>query len=56
MPTDGYAWPGVAARGLSNESARSSIGEFGCRYCYARPTDEYLGHAEPEEFEESIYM
>jgi DNA repair photolyase len=30
--------------------------EFGCRYCYARPTHEYLGHAEPEEFEERIYI
>jgi DNA repair photolyase len=30
--------------------------EFGCRYCYARPTHEYLGHAEPEEFEERIYV
>ena len=30
--------------------------EFGCRYCYARPTHEYLGHAEPEEFEEHVYV
>ena len=30
--------------------------ELGCRYCYARPTHEYLGHAEPEEFEERIYV
>lgn len=30
--------------------------EFGCRYCYARPTHEYLGHADPEEFEERIYV
>ena len=30
--------------------------EFGCRYCYARPTHEYLGHANPEEFEERIYV
>ena len=30
--------------------------EFGCRYCYARPTHEYLGHAEPEQFEERIYV
>ena len=30
--------------------------EFGCRYCYARPTHEYLGHAEPEEFEDRIYV
>jgi len=30
--------------------------EFGCRYCYARPTHEYLGHSEPEEFEDRIYV
>src|SRR5262245_52229499 len=30
--------------------------ELGCRYCYARPTHEYLGHCEPEEFEERIYV
>jgi len=30
--------------------------EFGCRYCYARPTHEYLGHADPEEFEQRIYV
>ncbi|HET7876498.1 MAG TPA: radical SAM protein [Methylomirabilota bacterium] len=30
--------------------------EFGCRYCYARPTHEYLGHADPREFEERIYV
>jgi DNA repair photolyase len=30
--------------------------EFGCRYCYARPTHEYLGHCAPEEFEEHIYV
>ncbi|HEU4439747.1 MAG TPA: radical SAM protein [Methylomirabilota bacterium] len=30
--------------------------EVGCRYCYARPTHEYLGHADPEEFEERIYV
>jgi DNA repair photolyase len=30
--------------------------EFGCRYCYARPTHEYLGHGDPEEFEERIYV
>ena len=30
--------------------------EFGCRYCYARPTHEYLGHADPEEFEDRIYV
>ena len=26
--------------------------EVGCRYCYARSTHEYLGHADPREFEE----
>src|SRR4029434_265308 len=30
--------------------------EVGCRYCYARPTHEYLGHGDPEEFEERIYV
>jgi DNA repair photolyase len=30
--------------------------ELGCRYCYARPTHEYLGHSEPEEFEKRIYV
>jgi DNA repair photolyase len=30
--------------------------EFGCRYCYARPTHEYLGHCDPVEFEERIYV
>lgn len=30
--------------------------ELGCRYCYARPTHEYLGHCEPAEFEERIYV
>ena len=30
--------------------------EFGCRYCYARPTHEYLGHDRPEEFEDRIYV
>ncbi|PWU22687.1 MAG: radical SAM protein, partial [Candidatus Rokuibacteriota bacterium] len=30
--------------------------EFGCRYCYARTTHEYLGHCEPEDFEERIYV
>jgi DNA repair photolyase len=30
--------------------------EFGCRYCYARPTHEYLGHSRPEEFEDRIYV
>ena len=30
--------------------------ELGCRYCYARPTHEYLGHTQPEEFEDRIYV
>ncbi|SRR5581483_480327 len=30
--------------------------EIGCRYCYARPTHEYLGHADPADFEERIYV
>ncbi len=30
--------------------------EFGCRYCYARPTHEYLGHCDPVEFEDRIYV
>ncbi|HEY7249213.1 MAG TPA: radical SAM protein [Methylomirabilota bacterium] len=30
--------------------------EVGCRYCYARPTHEFLGHGDPEEFEERIYV
>ncbi len=30
--------------------------ELGCRYCYARSTHEYLGHGDPEEFEERIYV
>lgn len=30
--------------------------EFGCRYCYARPTHGYLGHADPDEFEQRIYV
>ena len=30
--------------------------EIGCRYCYARPTHEYLGHADPMDFEEVIYV
>jgi DNA repair photolyase len=30
--------------------------EFGCRYCFARPTHEYLGHAQPAEFEQRIYV
>ncbi len=30
--------------------------EFACRYCYARPTHAYLGHADPAEFESRIYV
>ena len=30
--------------------------ELGCRYCYARSTHEYLGHGDPLEFEERIYV
>jgi DNA repair photolyase len=30
--------------------------EVGCVYCYARPTHEYLGHADPTEFESKIYV
>jgi DNA repair photolyase len=30
--------------------------EVGCRYCYARATHEYLGHGDPLEFEERIYV
>jgi DNA repair photolyase len=30
--------------------------ELACRYCYARPTHEYLGHGDPREFEERIYV
>jgi DNA repair photolyase len=30
--------------------------EVGCRYCYARTTHEYLGHGDPEEFEQRIYV
>jgi len=30
--------------------------EVGCRYCYARPTHEYLGHGDPSDFEERIYV
>lgn len=30
--------------------------EVGCRYCYARSTHEYLGHGDPVEFEERIYV
>lgn len=30
--------------------------EFGCRYCYARPTHSYLGHTDPTEFERRIYV
>src|SRR5262249_53223057 len=30
--------------------------ELGCRYCYARPTHGYLGHTDPEDFEQRIYV
>ncbi len=30
--------------------------EFGCRYCYARPTHEYLGHRDPEECESDLHV
>jgi DNA repair photolyase len=30
--------------------------EMGCWYCYARPTHEYLGHVDPADFEEKIYV
>ncbi|HZV95631.1 MAG TPA: radical SAM protein [Candidatus Nitrosocosmicus sp.] len=30
--------------------------EIGCTYCYARPTHEYLGHADPVEFESRVYV
>ena len=30
--------------------------EFGCRYCYARPTHGFLGHVDPAEFESRIYV
>lgn len=29
--------------------------EFGCQYCYARYTHEYMGMEDPAEFEEKIY-
>lgn len=29
--------------------------EFGCRYCYARYTHQYLDHPDPEHFERQIY-
>lgn len=29
--------------------------EFGCRYCYARYTHEYMGMEDPEDFERKIY-
>ena len=29
---------------------------MGCRYCYARPTHGYLGHTDPVDFEERIYV
>jgi DNA repair photolyase len=30
--------------------------EFGCRYCYARYTHEFMGHSRWEDFEEKIYV
>lgn len=30
--------------------------EYACGYCYARPTHEWLGHADPRDFEERIYV
>ena len=30
--------------------------EFGCRYCYARYTHEFMGLARWEDFEEKIYV
>ena len=30
--------------------------EFGCGYCYARSTHEWLGHADPRDFQERIYV
>src|SRR5262245_19787713 len=30
--------------------------EYGCRYCYARPSHGYLGHTDPAEFERRIYV
>lgn len=30
--------------------------ELACRYCYARDTHEYLGHGDPQEFEQRIYV
>ncbi len=29
--------------------------EFGCRYCYARYTHQYLDHPDPEAFEQQLY-
>src|SRR5437867_3274325 len=29
--------------------------EFGCKYCYARYTHEFMGMEDPAEFEEKIY-
>src|SRR5688500_926345 len=29
--------------------------EFGCKYCYARYTHEFMGMEDPREFEEKIY-
>lgn len=30
--------------------------EIGCVYCYARPTHEYLGHADPGAFERLVFV
>ena len=30
--------------------------QLGCAYCYARYTHEFLGHADPAEFERTIYV
>ncbi len=30
--------------------------EMGCVYCYARYTHEFLGHTDPAEFEQTIYV
>lgn len=30
--------------------------QVGCAYCYARDTHQYLGHADPKEFEQTIYV
>ncbi|MCG3133580.1 MAG: hypothetical protein HMLKMBBP_00779 [Planctomycetes bacterium] len=30
--------------------------EYACGYCYARPTHAWLGHADPRDFQERIYV